>query len=595
MRTLPGILRRLRLRHVVFFVLLLSGIIPLLVSSGLLIWQNRQILKGQEEDEILRATNSLSREVDDYLRDIHRQLFQLGGQLLAFGPRDRNLVDHLLSAPVEGYLGTLMTDNPSWIALRVLNPEGLGINRSPANLAEPLDTAFVEVYEQAREGETTYRFLVHPETEDPTVAVAVPVSLGAEEPQLVVGALVQLRRLDLIFRRETQGQADVLLLDPEAQLLWFEGADADQATALAGTELMRDLARLPINIVTPVEVPGGEQMLARVSQVPETGWLVVVLRPLAAAFQAVDEMVFKTILSSLLVVVLALLFAWLAARRVSQPIQRLAQTSHEIAGGNFGGRVATAGLLFELADLGEDFNRMSGHVERYVDRLQLAARENRELFIGSLRAFAAAIDAKDPYTRGHSERVAKISRILARHVGLSEEMQEKIWIAAVLHDVGKIGVEDRVLRKVGRLEPEEFEQMKRHTVIGAEIMGPIVQLADMIPVIRWHHENWNGRGYPDGLRGEEIPLSARIVAVADTFDAVTTTRPYQQAYTLEFAVETITRLTGSRFDAKVVTAFLGAYEKREITVVTDRSRRIGEQAAAARGPREVEDRVLSMT
>jgi HD-GYP domain-containing protein (c-di-GMP phosphodiesterase class II) len=130
--------------------------------------------------------------------------------------------------------------------------------------------------------------------------------------------------------------------------------------------------------------------------------------------------------------------------------------------------------------------------------------------------------------------------------------------------VGKIGVEDNILRKEGVLAPEEYEQMKLHTVKGAEIMTPFDQLREMIPAIRSHHEAWNGRGYPDGLKGEAIPLFARIVAVADTFDAITTNRPYQQAYSLQFAVDTITRLTGSRFDAKIVTAFLRAFEAGEI-------------------------------
>jgi HD-GYP domain-containing protein (c-di-GMP phosphodiesterase class II) len=170
--------------------------------------------------------------------------------------------------------------------------------------------------------------------------------------------------------------------------------------------------------------------------------------------------------------------------------------------------------------------------------------------------------------------VAAVSRTISRYLGLPEEVQHKVWIGALLHDVGKIGVEDRILRKEGVLTPEEFEQMKAHAPMGADIMMPIEQLKEMIPAIRWHHEAWNGRGYPDGLKGEQIPLFARIVAVADTFDAITTNRPYQQAYSLQFAVETITRLTGSRFDAKIVTAFLRAFEAGEI------------RAGAARPPRE---------
>jgi putative nucleotidyltransferase with HDIG domain len=296
--------------------------------------------------------------------------------------------------------------------------------------------------------------------------------------------------------------------------------------------------------------------------------VLIVQKPLATAFAAVDRMLFNIVISTVLLVGLALFSAFLAARWVSRPIQRLTETTHEIADGKFG-RVDPEGLSFEFADLAEDFNRMSGHIESYVKRLQQAAQANRDLFIGSLRAFVAAIDAKDPYTRGHSERVAAMSRMISKYLGLAEDQQHKIWIGALLHDVGKIGVEDLVLRKAGKLSDEEFDQMKMHTVIGAEIMTAIEQLKDMIPAIRSHHEAWNGRGYPDGLKGEQIPLYARIVGVADTFDAITTNRPYQKAYSLQFAVETITRLTGSRFDAKIVTAFLRAFEAGDIRAAAE--------------------------
>jgi HD-GYP domain-containing protein (c-di-GMP phosphodiesterase class II) len=199
-----------------------------------------------------------------------------------------------------------------------------------------------------------------------------------------------------------------------------------------------------------------------------------------------------------------------------------------------------------------------------------------------MRAFVAAIDAKDPYTRGHSERVAQYSRTIARFLQLPEEVQHKVWISGLLHDVGKIGVEDVVLRKEGKLTPEEFEQMKMHTVIGADVMKPIEQLREMVPGIRSHHEAWNGRGYPDGLKGEQIPLFGRIIGVADTFDAITTNRPYQQAYSLEYAVETIKKLTGSRFDAKIVTAFLRAFDAGEIRPRARTESQVVQKVAASR-------------
>jgi putative nucleotidyltransferase with HDIG domain len=371
--------------------------------------------------------------------------------------------------------------------------------------------------------------------------------------------------------------------------LWSNGASPALQGALLRSVAVSSFVKRPTMSMThqyTAEVAGKRQkMLAQVSAVPESGWGVIVQKPRAAAFAVVDRMFFSSLLSTLLLVALAFIFAVLAARLVSQPIQRLAETSHEIAAGNFSRRVEVAGLGSELAELAEDWNRMSLHLESHVQQLRQAAQANRELFIGSLRAFVAAVDAKDPYTRGHSERVAAVSRTIARQLTLPEELQHKVWIGALLHDVGKIGVEDQILKKTGVLTPEEYDQMKLHTVMGADILSRIEQLKEMVPAVRWHHESWNGRGYPDGLKGEQIPLMARIVAVADCFDAITTNRPYQQAYSLQFAVETITKLTGSRFDAKIVTAFLRAFEAGEIRPGASRPVREGtlvEARAASR-------------
>jgi len=292
----------------------------------------------------------------------------------------------------------------------------------------------------------------------------------------------------------------------------------------------------------------------------------VVHKPVASAFEAARKMVLSAVLASLLLLLLAALLALVVSRWLGQPIRTMIQSTHSIASGDFGRRLEEDRVVAELADLAADFNRMSGTIEEYVGKLRQAAQRNRDLFISSIRAFAAAIDAKDPYTRGHSERVAELSRSIARHLGQSDDFQQRLWIGALLHDVGKIGIEDRVLRKGGVLTSEEYEQMKRHPTVGAEILQPIVELREMLPAVRWHHENWNGRGYPDGLRGEDIPLMARIVAVADCYDAITTDRPYQQGYEPRYAAEVITKLAGSRFDAKIVTAFLNAFEVGDLEV-----------------------------
>ncbi len=208
----------------------------------------------------------------------------------------------------------------------------------------------------------------------------------------------------------------------------------------------------------------------------------------------------------------------------------------------------------EISELAENFNNMAGDIEEYIERLKEAAEENRELFLGSIRMLAAAIDEKDPYTRGHSGRVAKYSVLIGQQLGLPADELDRLKISALLHDVGKIGVEDRVLKKPGALTPEEFELMKQHTVKGANIMRPVSQLKEMLPGIELHHEHMDGRGYPYGLQGPEIPLMARIIAVADTLDAMTTNRPYQSAMDLDFALTRIKSLGGTKFDIVIVNA-----------------------------------------
>jgi len=204
---------------------------------------------------------------------------------------------------------------------------------------------------------------------------------------------------------------------------------------------------------------------------------------------------------------------------------------------------------------------MAEDIQQYISDLKRASEENRQLFIDSIEMIAAAVDAKDPYTKGHSSRVSQYSVILAGEIGLDEQEVAKVRASATLHDVGKIGVDDQVLRKPGVLTDEEFEQMKRHTIIGFEIVRQVQQLADTLPGIRWHHESLDGTGYPDGIRGDEIPLLVRIIAVADTFDAITTDRPYQAGRDFPSALEILKRHAGTRYDPIVVDALHSAYVK----------------------------------
>lgn len=196
------------------------------------------------------------------------------------------------------------------------------------------------------------------------------------------------------------------------------------------------------------------------------------------------------------------------------------------------------------------------------------------MFISMIRTLVTSLDARDPYTAGHSERVAKYSVWIAERMGLDEETCSQLYKAALLHDIGKIGIPDHILLKQSRLTDEEFEIIKQHTVIGAEIlskMEPKNAMTYAIQTARSHHEKLNGRGYPDGLAGDEIPLFARIVGVADSFDAMTTVRPYSNGRTFREGAEELVRCKGMFYDEEVVDAFTSILEEVDYDVTKHKS------------------------
>ncbi len=567
MSSASDLFKKLRLQHLLMAIVLVAGTVPLAVNSFLLIRENRDLLKTQEKSYLTRSAEFLSIELNGHLVAARDLLSQLGSDLLA-APPQADLETKLRQPWLQGIMRRLLAEQAHIVAVRVLDERGAGPQeisaRLPAAAVSELDEAFREA---RQEGRVAYRFLQGDAGRPPVAALAVPVSLAGSERTLFVEGAVELGPMESVFREEARGDVAVFLVGRGGEMLWSEGGEHGVGEALVSSDLIREFSSSPFTMTAEyaLTVDGkSTDMVGRVSPVEDAGWGVVVQKPAAKTFGAVREMVFKTVLATAVLIALALALAFLAARKLGRPIQELTETSNEIAEGSFGQRVEISPVGAEVAALARNFNRMSGHVESYVDQLRQAAQANQDLFIGSMRAFVAAIDAKDPYTRGHSERVAAHSRTIARQLGLDAETQHKVWVGALLHDVGKIGVEDRILTKPGVLTSEEYEEMKKHPVIGSAIMSRIEQLRDMIPAIHWHHEAWNGKGYPDGLVGGQIPLMARIVGVADTFDAITTNRPYQRAYEPTFAVQKLRELAGQRFDAKVVTAFLRAFEAGEV-------------------------------
>jgi putative nucleotidyltransferase with HDIG domain len=307
------------------------------------------------------------------------------------------------------------------------------------------------------------------------------------------------------------------------------------------------------------------RMLGTYCPVLNLDWAVIVQKPRDEAYLGVYEMQRTARLLALLAVLLSIAISIYAAERITHPLKILTASSRAIARGDFSQRVQMKSRT-EFGELAATFNTMSEELEHFVLDLKNAATQNRELFLGSIQMLAGAVDEKDPYTRGHSDRVTRFSTMIGREMGLSEESLEVVQVAAQLHDVGKIGIEDRILKKPGALTAEEFEIMKTHTTKGANILRPVARLKEMIPGIELHHESLDGRGYPHGLKADEIPLLPRIIAVADTFDALTTNRPYQQARDAPAALQVIRNLSGKRLDPAAVAAIIAIYQRGELRV-----------------------------
>src|SRR6185312_4435417 len=257
---------------------------------------------------------------------------------------------------------------------------------------------------------------------------------------------------------------------------------------------------------------------------------VIAIQDESAALASVADMRRQTLWISLVAAALNILIGFFFAKKLTKPVQQLAAAAHRISSGDFSQRIEVRDRT-ELGDLGQSFNSMTDQLERYIKDLQASVAENRELFLGTVKSLAAAIDGKDPYTRGHSERVSRFSIAIAERLGLSDE---------------------------------EFEIMKTHPQKGFKIMSQIPAMKEFLPGMYMHHEMMNGKGYPQGLKGDEIPLMARIVSVADTFDAMTTDRPYQKALAFADAVERIKSLVGTRYDEQVVAAFVAACDEGQI-------------------------------
>ena len=276
---------------------------------------------------------------------------------------------------------------------------------------------------------------------------------------------------------------------------------------------------------------------------------------------------------ALVALALAGIASLLLARAVGKPIHTLTRSLTELAGSReFHAPIARTGSSLEVDILTDTFNRLMATVTD-------AETETRSAYVGAIRALALALDARDPYTAGHSERVSAMSAAVGQQLGLGQDDIDVLRLGALLHDIGKIGISDNVLRKAGPLTAEEFEAIKEHPTTGARILRSVAFLQPHLPIVELHHERPDGKGYPHGLLADEIPMLARIVHVVDAFDAMTSARAYRPARGGAEALQELWRCAGTQFDAEVVQALA-------VTIPTFRLEDHRFDAAAARAGRK---------
>lgn len=286
------------------------------------------------------------------------------------------------------------------------------------------------------------------------------------------------------------------------------------------------------------------------------GGLSITLAANAFSSLVLDDRIIKLLLATLALGIS--IKCWFVTWEFARDMRQFLETLQAIQRGEFILRSGRAGLP-EIEELARELSGMNESPDTSLAKWILLSRDHHAIFVRLVEAMSASMSTKSFYARGHSGRVAEYSTLICAELGLSAEESTRIRLSALLHDIGKIGMDQQILTKPGVLTPEEFAVLKTHTTRGAEMLRPVPEFADLLPGVELHHESIDGSGYPYGLQGDQIPLMARVIAVADTFDAMTHNRAYQDAMDGAYVIRIIRNMAGKKFDEHAVEAFCRAY------------------------------------
>jgi putative nucleotidyltransferase with HDIG domain len=563
---------RVSVLYVILGVLVLVSVVPMYFYSTQVEAKNRERLKTNERILQNTVARSLADDISQHEESLRMMLANLASAVQVASGGDLNY-DHIEAPELRALLENFVSSSGDIAYATLLNADGKGISAGRIAPDAFLQRELERAYAAAHEGRMyNGQALVvgSGKSAHTVVLVSAPVMYGTRFLGMI-GSVVDLQFLIRRLSEVSRGGLTPYVVDSQGRLVAAAGSAYATGQDMKGLDIVRNFvdggnkAQLAATQEFRLNNSDRTTMLGTYSPVTSLDWAVVVQKPSDEAYRDVYEMQRTGRLLALLAVVVSMGLSIYAARRITNPLAVLTESSRAIARGDFSQRVHLKSRT-EIGELAETFNVMSQELEHFVLDLKRAADENRALFMGSIQMLAGAVDEKDPYTRGHSDRVTRYSLMIAEEMGLPPDFQEILRISALLHDVGKIGIEDRILKKPGALTPEEFEIMKTHTTKGANILRPVEHLKEMLPGIELHHESLDGRGYPYGLKDPQIPLLARVIAVADTFDALTTNRPYQKAHEPLEALRIIHNLAGKRLDPTCVAAITAVYERGEIRI-----------------------------
>jgi len=571
--------RRGKILYSLIVLMLLAGLVPLLFTTVWILRSSKDALESSERLLQLDQTRSIAQQARLYLQSMNAQISAIAETFeIASNPQT-------IQARIDAVTPETLADFVEEDRIRAITVYDKELRFVSAS-GYALDDAAIDssLRQSLVEGLQGRSWVSPPHVSEPlldtVVIMSAPLraSYGGGRESVVAGvvtAMVSLKPIEEIVKEKASGRS-AFVVDASGRLVThsdsetlYQGADLSSTPVVRDFQDSRGLASASVNFELS-EGGTARKMLGtytpigdRNSTVPflrTLGWGAIVQAEESAVFSYVTEITKKSVWIALAAALLAGILVVVFAGRLSRPIADLAEGARRLASGDFSHNIEVRSGN-EIGEFADTFNFMMLEIRRFIERLRKAAEENKQMFLGAVSSLAAAIDAKDPYTAGHSERVAHYSATIAKILGLPDDEVEVIRVSALMHDVGKIGIQDSILGKAGPLTDQEFEIMKTHPSVGAAIMDHVPHLKLMIPGIKCHHENVDGTGYPDGLKGDAIPLQAKIVSVADTFDAMTTNRPYQKAMEITYVFARMRSFIGKKFEKPIVEALITAYEE----------------------------------